>query len=302
MMKVHTMRPGRAVRALSPLTLAAAAIAIAIGAISAPAMAQSCVNSPQYNISASNLGKVNTGDIGNRTPSSDYHMHVFGTNAIKGTARCNYDTNFQPQGDVQVFRLFSNGPSGPNNRARVEAYSQPLAYSFPSSNPQTRHFSARFLVVQGQDGAIFQIKRPGRFWGLQLTLEPNGSNFNLVVTKKNGTVTTNSDNDRGTTSQVTAFTNVVGKAFDLVAVDDGKNYKLWLRSAGTGTSSATSMSGMSFYTSGSFIDQYEQNQGGRNNFRWGTYIGVRSPANNSTLLVSGARYGTLSGTTSGAIS
>ncbi len=234
--------------------------------------------------------QAEAGNIGSAQRTEGHRLHTIGISQIQYEFRCNRTRWFQDRGNLTAFRLF-DGDSMNNDRTRVEAHTAAVMTWKPQTgaDEQYRWFAARYTIVEPQDAAIFQIKRPQEYWAAHFSMRGN----DLAITTRTGTRVTVDRcpvNNQCPSTQRTVVNDIVGKSFDIVVVDNGRDYRLFLRTASDTAALNGDMSTFTQLHSDFYEDQFYADQ--NTHFRWGTYIGV-SDSTDSTVLVSGARYGTL---------
>lgn len=215
---------------------------------------------------------LETGVFGDRSPNTNVMIHYLGSTS-RYEDNCRYSRWYQWEGNTHGFRLFADEENVANSRAlaaRIEMFSnQAFQWNYSSSNPRYRQWTGRYHIAAPQDGAIFQSKHTGSdAWSTQIGMRADGS----IRVNKRGNGTT------------TVLTNMTGKSFDVAVLDDGKNYKVYIR---TGSSSSI-LTESDLVASGSWT----RSGSGGNQFRWGTYVGANQ-SEGSLVFVTGAKFKTL---------
>jgi len=183
-------------------------------------------------------------------------LHTLSDTSIENIT--NWKRWFQTDGNTQVFRLFTGEYSIVDSRGehpRIEAYSN-AANNYTYDSTKWHVFKAKYSPIYIANSAcIFQAKNTVDDWALMIVCTSNG---NIKYTKRNGT-------------ELTLENGMMGKSFDIMVKDDGKNYKLYYNGVVRDSGSYTRNTGY-------------------NQFRWGFYLSETMTGNNM-MFVTGATFG-----------
>lgn len=165
---------------------------------------------------------------------------------------------FQTDGNTQIFRLFTGEYSIIDSRGghpRIEAFTTG-ANVWKYDATKWHVFKAKYTPIYIANGAcIFQAKNTVNDWALQLGCSSSG---NITYQKRwDGTSTV-------------MGSGMMGKSFEIMVKDDGKNYELYYNDV--------------FQTRGSYTRSEGSNQ-----FRWGFYL-TNAMSGNNMMFVSGATF------------
>lgn len=229
---------------------------------------------------------VDDAEPGNRPFRTDgLSFHTLGRTRVDYTlaSECANTRWFQTEGFIQGFRLFQgeenrNGAS--NTSARIEAFVSPAGFVGGAENGWTYFWEGRYQIIDGQLGALFQMKQAsGLDWVVHLRMDEKK---NIYFLKRQYNPATG----RHVTTKI-PIAHVGSRPFRARATYRSKQWEMVV----------TLPNGSIHKTSG--VADWDREPAALNQFRWGTYhdgydgnsFGNKSPSANSRVLVAGARYG-----------
>lgn len=217
--------------------------------------------------------------------SDDLAFHTLGRTRVNYTvgSECANTRWFQTEGFIQGFRLFEgeenrNGQS--NTSSRIEAFVSPFGFVGGATNNYTYFWEGRFQIIDGQLGALFQMKQASNLdWVVHLRMDDKK---NIYFLNRRYNPATN----RYVTTKI-PIAHVGSRPFNVRATYRNLDW----------TMTVTLPNGQTFTTSGKA--DWDREPTALNQFRWGTYhdgydgtnFGSKTPSANSRVLVAGARYG-----------
>lgn len=229
---------------------------------------------------------VDDAEPGNRPFRFDgMSFHTLGRVRVDYTAasECAHTRWFQTEGFIQGFRLFEgeenrNGAS--NISPRIEAFVSPAGFAGGAVNGWTYFWEGRYQIIDGQLGALFQMKQASDLdWVVHLRMDEKK---NIYFLKRQFNYAT----QRHVTQRID-IAHVGSRPFRVRATYRNRNW----------TMVVTLPNGATHTASG--VADWEREPTALNQFRWGIYhdgyngssFGNKTPSANSRVLVAGARYG-----------
>lgn len=199
------------------------------------------------------------------------------------SSECAHTRWFQTEGFIQGFRLFEgeeNRNGAANISPRIEAFVSPAGFVGGAQNNWTYFWEGNFQIIDGQLGALFQMKQASNLdWVVHLRMDEKK---NIYFLKRQY----NSSTGRYVTQKI-AIGNVGSRPFRVRATYLNRNWAMVV----------TLPNGATHTVSG--LSDWNREPTALNQFRWGIYhdgydgitFGNKTPSANSRVLVAGARYG-----------